>query len=655
MSRTLSFARSRYCCAFLTASTGICRSFFSEMQIAGAKASDEFVEMYNTGDTATQLSGYSLRRKSAGDVTATGSSLKTFSANDNIPAHGYFLWANSASLFKDHADATTGSSLADNNSLALYDKNDTLVDSLTWGTGHLLPFSPTQFGNPEGKEGFTRDLGTLVWSLTNNPTPMNSKGELFLFTDEKSSTEIGPSPYSILINEVLPNPKEKGDAGEFIELYNPSGSAVDLSGWEIRDASATGKYIFPTSTEIPSLGYLVITDQEFSLSLNNSNETLSLFDREKRLVHQVRYEKTKAGVSLNLVSGMLRGSRVPTPGTKNSENADPVTKERVPKKGYKNFAIDFRAKGKDRDGDKLKFTWDFGDRHKSYKESTSHKYEKSGRYTVTLTTDDGIDTMKETFDIKIEKYTAPKVRIVAFMPNPKGNDSDLEWIEIENREKKEVNLRGFSIATGTKKKSIANHPIREEFVVAPKSVKRLTRTHSLFTLGNERGHIELRAPDGKVIQHLKYKFDKGLADDTVLKKEKGQSLSLVELKTERVTDSESLTDSSETSRPNEDSMSLPAPVEIPAIPPSEEIVPDGVPASRKPVEEEKIDQPDEPHQSLTIQSAPNFHLPDMTLPFSSFWFDSPEHENTLTYWQGVVNAYLNDWLSETMFATTESE
>ena len=64
-------------------------------------------------------------------------------------------------------------------------------------------------------------------------------------------------------------------------------------------------------------------------------------------------------------------------------------------------------------------------------------------------------------------------------------------------------------------------------MIPTKSVRRLTREHSLFTLGNVRGHIELRAPDGKVIHNLKYKFDKSLADDVILKKAKGQPLLVV--------------------------------------------------------------------------------------------------------------------------------
>lgn len=610
----------------------------SEVQVSGTAANDEFVELYNNGNTAVNLSGWSLRRKGTSDITAKGSSLKTFGGDDAIPAHGYFLWANSASIYRDHADVTTGSSLSDNNSLALYDKDGVLIDSLTWGTGHASPFAPAQFGNPGKSESFARDLASLAWSTTGNVTPTNSKGETSV--SESGSTETGSSPYKILINEVLPNPQEKGDAGEFIELYNPSLESIDLSGWEIRDASVTGKYIFPIGTSITALSYLVVTDEEFSLSLNNSNETLSLWDKEKRPVHRVQYEKTKEGISLNLIGSMLRGARKPTPGAANSENRDPTTKERVPKKGYRGFAIEFRARGKDSDGDKLKFIWDFGDGHKSYKENTSHKYLKSGRYTVTLSTDDGIDTAQEKFEIKIEKYRAPNVRIVSLVPNPKGNDSELEWIEIENRERHEVNLRDFSIATGTKKQSITNHPIREDFILPAKSMKRLSREHSLFTLGNERGHIELRSPDGKVLQHLKYKFDKSLADDAVLKKEKGRALAIISALVEPA---DPQVEAAAPDVASEAKTATATPTGVPEasiLPPTEQVEPGEYPSEA--IESEKLSWAE------VVSYGTPFTLPSSFTPKAHAAKNPPDetakNEDAPLDWRDRLNVLLNRWL-----------
>ena len=626
----------------------------SEVQIEGEKAADEFVELYNAGDEAVNLSGWSLRRKSVNDVTAKGTSLKTFGSSNSIPAKSYFLWANSGGTFKDLADTTTSSGLTDNNSLALYDKSSTLIDSLTWGTGHALPFSPAQFGNPDEKESFTRDLDALSWSTTKKTSPTNSKGET-MPAEEEPPAPLPTDPMAILINEVFPNPKEKDDAGEFIELYNPGSATVDLSGWEIRDATATGKYVFPSGTTLLSLSYLVITDTDFTFSLNNSDETLSLFDAAKRLIHEVRYEKTKEGVSLNLIGDKLRGAKVPTPGTLNSENEIPTTRERVPKNGYRDFTIEFHARGKDKDGDSLKFTWNFGDGRKSYKESTTHKYEKTGRYTVTLTTDDGIDTATETFEIKIEKYEAPKLRIVAFMPNPKGKDGELEWIEIENREKKSVNLNGFSIATGTKKKSISNHPIKKDWSIPGKSVKRITRSHSLFTLGNERGFIELRAPDGEVIHDVKYRFDKPLEDDVVLKKEKGKTLTTV-TPVEPVSPEETNSDDTALISPTvEETLPITPPAEVILEVPLIEALPlvktEEVPA----LLDESLDSVEEASSETAPEVSARLQSSGMRFLATFFGLNETENKNVLARWEDILNTVLNKWLSDTAVATTESE
>ncbi len=550
----------------------------SEVQASGNKAADEFVELYNSGNAPISLSGFNLRRKSQSDVTVKGSSLKTFSSSDTIPAHGYFLWASSGGIFKDLADTTTSGGLSDNNSLGLFDADGNLIEAITWGSSHTAPFVPASFDNPEKKESLTRDLDTLVWSKTKNISPTNSNGEVW---EEDAPLPADPKPLQqIVINEVFPNPDSKGDEGEFIELYNPLLSEVDITGWEIRDASMSGKYVFPSDTKIESLSYLVITDEDFALSLNNSKETLTLFDAEKRLVHTVSYEKTKEGVTLNLVGEKLKGGKTPTPGQENILNTDPVTKERVPKRGYRDIPVGFSAKGKDDDGDPLKYTWDFGDDHKSYKREVKHTYKETGKYTVTLTTDDGTDTVTETFEIKIEKYEAPKLRIVALMPNPTGKDSEFEWIEIENKEKKTVDLQGFGIATGSKRKSITNHPIKDSLEIKGKSVKRLTRDDALFSLNNAKGYIELRAPNGEVIHKFKYKFEKSLKEGIVLKKEKGESLtvetsSTIKEQEEGSTKTKDLTE--ETSSPTPEASSseeeTPIPPEVKGASITEEVPP----------------------------------------------------------------------------------
>lgn len=73
-----------------------------------------------------------------------------------------------------------------------------------------------------------------------------------------------PAPAQIVINEVLPDPGSMFDGSEYIELHNPTGSAIDITGWVLAtpefDGSCGGDhlYAFPVVTTIQAGGYLVI-------------------------------------------------------------------------------------------------------------------------------------------------------------------------------------------------------------------------------------------------------------------------------------------------------------------------------------------------------------------------------------------------------------
>ncbi len=567
----------------------------SEVQTSGASSDDEFIELYNPGSSTVNLSDYALRRKTKGDTSALGTSVKSFSSSDTIGAKEYFLWANSKSVFKDLADATTTASLTDDNSLALVGKNNVIVDTVTYGSGHAAPFSPTVSSNPDKKQSLVRDLDTLEWQKSSAPTPTNGLGVTYeeptpstpsTGSGQAGSGQVGsgsstPTTSSaVRLNELLPNPKEKGEKNEYIELYNSGSDEVSLANWTLRDASKTGKYVFPSTSSIAGHGYLVITRETSGLSLNNSDETVSLFDASGTLVSSVRYDKTKENISLNYSEKGWRGSKFLTPGAENILNSLPDTKERIPKKGYAKMPVEFHAKGKDKDGDKLKYTWDFGDGHKSYKRDTAHTYKKKGKYTIRLTVTDGSEDTVETKKIKIEKYEYPDLKITTLSPNPAGSDTENEWIVIENKGKKKVNLKDFAIATGWK--SLANHPIRSDLVIKPGKTLKLSRKDALFTLPNKQGKIELRAPDGKTLQKVKYQLAASVKENTVYHKEK--NLPWAWKQVENVSSPQnapSLTAKKETSSPapekkeeaqqtkKEEVQPETSPTEQPSIPPTE--------------------------------------------------------------------------------------
>ena len=72
---------------------------------------------------------------------------------------------------------------------------------------------------------------------------------------------------AIVINEVLSNGNTPGD--DFIELHNPTGSAVNIGNWWISDDSfSRRKYQIPAGTSIPAGGFHVIMDGTYDAGVN---------------------------------------------------------------------------------------------------------------------------------------------------------------------------------------------------------------------------------------------------------------------------------------------------------------------------------------------------------------------------------------------------
>src|SRR5690606_25090518 len=59
----------------------------------------------------------------------------------------------------------------------------------------------------------------------------------------------------IVINEIMYNPVSGNQEEEYIELFNRSGSAVNLFGWALQDGIS---FTFTENSSIPAGGYFVI-------------------------------------------------------------------------------------------------------------------------------------------------------------------------------------------------------------------------------------------------------------------------------------------------------------------------------------------------------------------------------------------------------------
>lgn len=200
---------------------------FNEIESNGGVPGD-WVEIVNLGTRAVDLSGWLFQ--------------------DNDDSHRYVLpsgtlLAPGATLVLD--EAQFGFGLGANDSVRLTDAFGVRIDEHTW-TGHAA----TTYGRcPDG-------VGPFVTSTTVTKGAPND------------------CSVSVVINEVESN---GGVPGDWVELYNPGPSAVNLSGWLFRDNDDSRAYTLPAGSIIPAGGYLVLEEADFGFGLG-ANDSARLFE-----------------------------------------------------------------------------------------------------------------------------------------------------------------------------------------------------------------------------------------------------------------------------------------------------------------------------------------------------------------------------------------
>ncbi len=237
---------------------------------------DDWIEIYNTGDEAVDISGMFL--------TDNLSFPDKWRIPDNntpetiIPPHGYLLiWAdNEPNEGTLHANFKLS---ADGEEIALIDGDGNLIDSITFG--------PQQ---PDVSYGRLSD-GAESWRFFDVPSPAASN----------MSNSI-----SIIISEIMyhpghPTPGAENILEEYIELYNAAGESVNLLDWRFTDGV---DFIFPDVTLGPGQ-YMVVAAEPNTFRakypgdsnvvggwngrLSNSGEAIKLRDAAGRIIDSIHY------------------------------------------------------------------------------------------------------------------------------------------------------------------------------------------------------------------------------------------------------------------------------------------------------------------------------------------------------------------------------
>ncbi len=261
---------------------------------------NEFIEIYNNGDTEVDLGGWTLEDKMG--------SVKKFVIPDGVK-----MGARKYKAF--YSDETR---IALNNSgdgIILRNKNENIINE-TQISGAALE-----------EQAFALD-GNKNWVWTLRPTP--GRGNIIEVEEEANEEkdnetesgnndddgEIPPASFAeggdddfdfsdkIIISEIYPNSEGRDNRNgsyEWIELYNDSDRDVNLSGWMIDDILEKGSKVYLIENEIiKARSYKIFDAACTKIALNNTGDEVNLLWPDKTVVDKIKYERADEGLSYNL-------------------------------------------------------------------------------------------------------------------------------------------------------------------------------------------------------------------------------------------------------------------------------------------------------------------------------------------------------------------
>lgn len=292
----------------------------SELSMGSStSATEEFIELYNNSDSAISLANWSIYYRSA-----TGSSyLKkaSMSATASLQPHTFYVMSTTVPN-----DTTLISGMSQTGGvIELRDDKNNIIERVGYGNANISTGKPAIAA--QSGESIYRQYDVDSKKMINTGdnfsdfyiTSSMSPGSIPIIEVEEISE---PTVYpSIYINEIYPNPnpEQSESEDEFIELYNPNETAVDLNGWLIKDVS--GKTHIIKNKSIEPNGYLTLYSSETGISLNNTGDIVDLYNPNSELKDQTQdYGDAKEGLSWGLVNGAWAWNNTTTPGTTNSDS-----------------------------------------------------------------------------------------------------------------------------------------------------------------------------------------------------------------------------------------------------------------------------------------------------------------------------------------------
>ncbi|PKN54415.1 MAG: hypothetical protein CVU56_26730 [Deltaproteobacteria bacterium HGW-Deltaproteobacteria-14] len=260
----------------------------------GTDTPEEYIEVVNASDVAIDLTGWHL-----GD--AASDFRHVFTGGVLEPGDAVVVYGGANAAEPERLVASTGNLSLNNASetVTLFSPADVAVDSVS-------------YSGADSGQAYNRVTdgvgGALV--LHSALAPAGAPRSPGLRVD--GTPWLTPGQPLVIINELLPNPAGTDLGQEYVELVNMGLAPADLTGWRLGDAASDSRHVFAAGTTLAPGQALVIFDRgdhsavansvnasTESLSLNNSSETVTLYDADGIVVDAVTWASTSDGVALN--------------------------------------------------------------------------------------------------------------------------------------------------------------------------------------------------------------------------------------------------------------------------------------------------------------------------------------------------------------------
>jgi len=255
---------------------------------------------------------------------------------------------------------------------------------------------------------------------TQTPPPATSSAPA---TSTPTSTPAAPAPAVIKINEVYPNPQE--DEQEFIELCNKGNVSATLSGWKLAD---TKKVIGLPEVTLVSRECHSFDAKTTKITLNNSNETIYLYNPAGEVADKLTYASSAKGQSLSWdeAQNKFLWSAKPTPDRNNE-----ISKINEPPLARITFNYNPAAPNEeviisaeesiDADDDPLQFVWQVGESFQAAGTRFKYRFSSLGEHLIKLTASDGQHVTLATSSISIlpaEEILSKRSALKTLMASP---------------------------------------------------------------------------------------------------------------------------------------------------------------------------------------------------------------------------------------------